>query len=114
MTNLNRLKLELANKKYFTDDEYTLLLEEQGLNPTDEYNKKQDELYLLQTVIAVLQMLSNNIDLYRSIESEFATNTQAYTNLKDRIDELYKRIALIPAYEPTLSCITNLYYTYEG
>lgn len=109
MTNLNRLKLELANKKYFTDDEYTLLLEEQGLNPTSEYNKKQDELYLLQTVISILQMLSNDINLYRSIETEFATNTQAYTNLKDRIDELYKRIALIPTYEPTVSCITNLF-----
>lgn len=109
MTNLNRLKLELAHKKYFTDDEYTLLLEEQGLNPTSEYNKKVDELCLLQTVISILQMLSNDINLYRSIETEFATNTQAYTNLKDRIDELYKRIALIPTYEPTVSCITNLF-----
>lgn len=109
MTNLNRLKLELANKKYFTDEEYTVLLDEQGLNPASEYNKKQDELYLLETVICVLQMLSNNIDLYRSIETEFTTNTQAYTNLKDRIDELYKRIAMIPTYEPTVSCITNLF-----
>lgn len=110
MTNLERLKLELSHKNYFTDEEYNTFIEENSLNPTDIYNKKEDELYLLQTVIAILQALTNNIDLYRTIETEFTNTTSAYKNLKDRIDDLYKRISLIPNYQPTARTITYLYH----
>lgn len=114
MTNLERLKLELAHKDYYTDEEYTVFLEEQNLEPNGEYDKSICQIGLLYTVIAVLETLSNNIDHYRTVQTEFVTNTQAYEHLKNRIDELYKKIALIPSYEPTVSQITNLYYTYEG
>lgn len=110
MTNLERLKLELSHKNYFIDEEYSTFLEENSLNATDNYNKKEDELYLLQTVISILQALTNNIDLYRTIEMEFVNTTSAYKNLKDRIDDLYKRIALIPNYQPTARTITYLYH----
>ena len=59
---------------------------------------------------SVLEALSNNIDYYRTIETEFATNTQAYKFLQDRIDSIHKKIALIPEYAPTVSQITNLYF----
>lgn len=114
MTNLERLKLELAKKDYYSDDEYTVFLEEQDLEPNGEYDKSICQIGLLYTVIAVLETLSNNIDHYRAVETEFITNTQAYTHLKNRIDKLYKKIALIPNYEPTVSQFTNMYYTYEG
>lgn len=114
MTNLERLKLELAKKDYYSDDEYTVFLEEQELNANEEYNKSICQMALLYTVIAVLETLSNNIDHYRTVETEFITNTQAYEHLKNRIDELYKKIARIPSYEPTISQFTNMYYTYEG
>lgn len=110
MTNIERLKLELSHKSYFTDEEYSTFLEENSLSPTDTYNRKEDELYLLQTVIAIFQALTNNIDLFRSIETEFVNTTSAYKNLKDRIDELYKRISLIPSYQPTANAITYLYH----
>ncbi len=110
MTNLERLKLELSNKAYFTDDEYTIFLEENGLISTDTYSKTLDELYLLQSVIAILQALTNNIDLFRSIETEFTTISSAYKNLKDRIDEIYKRISLMPSYHSVNSTITYLYH----
>jgi len=73
MTNIGRLKLELSNKSYFSDSEYSVFLEENGLVATVTYNKQTDELNLLQTVIAILQALTNNIDLFRSIETEFST-----------------------------------------
>ncbi|MDR1772487.1 MAG: hypothetical protein LBS02_17910 [Hungatella sp.] len=110
MTNIERLKLELSHKNYFTDEEYNTFLEENSLTSTEIYNKKEDELFLLQTVIAILQALTNNIDLYRTIETEFTNTTSAYKNLKDRIDELYKRISLIPNYQPTAKVITYLYH----
>lgn len=111
MTNIERLKLELSNRKYYTDEEYAVFLEEQGLIATENYTKELNQLSLLNTVIDILQTLSNNVDFFRSIETEFSTNTQAYTNLKNRIDELYKRIALLPSYEPQTSQVTYLYHS---
>ena len=110
MTNLERLKLELSHKNYFIEEEYNTFLEENGLSPTEIYNKKEDELFLLQAVIAIFQALTNNIDLYRSIETEFTNTTSAYKNLKGRIDDLYKRISLIPSYQPTAKTITYLFH----
>ena len=110
MTNIERLTLELEHREYFTKEEYSICLEENGLEPAGVYSKATNELGLLQTVIAVLQALNNNIDLFMKIQSEFTTTTSAYRNLKDRIDELNKRIALIPSYEPTVSQITYLYH----
>lgn len=80
MTNLERLKLELVHKDYFTDTDYT-------------YNKAENQLELLQTVLAIFQALINNIELYMKIQTEFTTVSSAYKNLRDRIDELEKRIS---------------------
>ena len=80
MTNLERLKLELAHKDYFTDTDYT-------------YTKAENQLELLQTVLAIFQALINNIELYMKIQTEFTTVSSAYKNLRDRIDELEKRIS---------------------
>ncbi len=111
MTNLQRLILELSNKMYYTESEYTVFLEEQGLTPTETYDKTANNLALLNTVADIFQTLSNNIEYFRSIETEFATTTEAYNNLKSRLDELYKRIELIPSYEPSVSKITYLYHS---
>lgn len=110
MINLERLKLELAHKSYFADDEYTIFLDENGLVATDEYIKNTDESHLIKTVIEILQALSNNIDLFRSIETEFTTTSSAYKNLNDRIDELYKRLSLIPSYVSRTKTITYLFH----
>ena len=80
MTNLERLKLELAHKDYFTDTEFRVFLEENGLDADYTYNKAENQLELLQTVLAIFQ-------------TEFTTVSSAYKNLRDRIDELEKRIA---------------------
>lgn len=97
-------------KPYFTDLEYGVFLQEQGLVPTDTYDKAKDELYLLQTVIAILQALSNNIDLMMRVQTEFTSQNSAFSNIRTRIDELNKRIALIPSYEASAKTITYLFH----
>jgi hypothetical protein len=109
MTNLERLSLELAHKNYFSNEEYTVLLEENGLDATKEYNKISDQLGLLQTVVAVFEALQGNIDLFRTVNTEFSTNTSAYQNIKDRIDQLNKRIASIPEHQRTNKTITYIF-----
>ena len=47
MTNLERLKLELAHKDYFTDTEFRVFLEENGLDADYTYNKAENQLELL-------------------------------------------------------------------
>lgn len=82
MINLEKLKFELANKDYFTDIEFTVFLEENGLKPDDTYNKTENQLELLQTVLAIFQALINNIELYMKIQTEFTTVSSAYKNLQ--------------------------------
>ena len=38
MTNLERLNLELSNKPYFSNTEYAIFLDENGLTSTDNYD----------------------------------------------------------------------------
>lgn len=94
MNILNRLKLELSNKQYFTDDEYIQLLSEEGLNHEDIFNKSEHYKQLLYVVLNILQMVSNDTDLMRKINdgsTEFSMS-QAYTNLSKRIHEIQLKI----------------------
>lgn len=102
--------LELAHKDYFTDTEFRVFLEENGLDADYTYNKAENQLELLQTVLAIFQALINNIELYMKIQTEFTTVSSAYKNLRDRIDELEKRIGELPNYEAVAPTITCLYY----
>lgn len=93
MTNLQRLKLELSNKEYYTDDEYSLFLEENNLVATSAYNKEENQIKLLEAVIAVLETLSNDVDLMRKIDSYNIVSTdEAKTSLADRIADINRKI----------------------
>ncbi|MDU7440877.1 MAG: hypothetical protein E7L05_09935, partial [Clostridium sp.] len=93
MTILQRLKLELSNKDYYTDEEYSMFLEENRLRPTDEYNKDNDQIRLLQTVVCILETLANDVDIMRKIDSKDIISTdQAIKYLSLRIDTLNKKI----------------------
>lgn len=95
MTNLTRLKTELSNKTYFDDSTYHDYLEENNLVPTAEYVKATMQRDLLQTVYDILSSLANNIDLYRSVETEFTTTGEAYKYLQLRLQDIEKRILSI-------------------
>lgn len=89
MKNLERLKLELSNKPYYTYEEYYLCLEENNLIEIYEYIKEENQINLLETVIAILETLSNDVDLMRKIDSKDIISTdQAIKYLDMRIDNI--------------------------
>lgn len=100
MTNLERLKLYLNKKQYFTDTDYSQFLEECGLDAYEGYSHDNDKKEMLETVYSVLQSLANDIDNFRKVETEYVTVTAAEQYLEkrmasiraeiDRIDELEK------------------------
>ena len=94
MTNLERLKLELSNKSYYTDEEYNVFLNENNLVPTDTYDKVNNEIDLLKTVVNILETLSNDVDLMRKIDSKDITSIDLLVTCKE---EIYQDISLTPA-----------------
>ena len=93
MTNLQRLKLELSNKAYYTDEEYTVFLEENDLVAEGVYSKATNQTDLLETVLAILETLSNDVDIMRKIDSKDITSIdQAYKYLSQRIQSIKARI----------------------
>lgn len=97
MTNLQRLSFELSEKEYFstqekTNEVYITVLEENGLDPYDKYTKANDRINMLESVYSILQMLSNNIELFVKVETEFATTSAAYQYLQKRLKDLRDEI----------------------
>lgn len=111
MTILERLKLELGNKEYFTDEEYLQLLKENGYNVDNmqEYNKETDQKIMLLTVLDVLEAVSNDVDIMRKVETEFTTTSDAYKHLQERIQNIKDRIASIPDAEDEYSPFSLIY-----
>lgn len=110
MTNLERLKLELNNKEYFTDTEYITFLDENNLSPTEEYNKSNSQRDLLWTVVDILESVANDVDLMRRIETEFTTTSDAVKHINDRIERIKNRIQSIQNSEEEYSNI-SLFFT---
>ena len=106
---LDRLKMELSNKQYFPDEQYTQFLTENSLTSTDEYNKSTMQKQLLYTVLDILEAVSNDIDIMRSIETEFSNEGSAYKYIADRIQQVKDKIASIPEPEDNYSCFSLMY-----
>ena len=97
MTTLERLKLELSHKEYFTDADYTTFIEENTLTATESYDKATMQRSLLYTCIDVLEALSNDTDMMRKIDNPDIINIDACIKfIKIRIEDIKKRIATIP------------------
>ncbi|MBD7909727.1 hypothetical protein [Clostridium cibarium] len=93
MDNLSRLKLELSNKEYYTNEEYSVFLGENNLVPSDTYSKATNEINLLNTVIAILETLANDTDMMRKIDSkDVMTIDQASKYLESRISNINAKI----------------------
>lgn len=95
-TVLQRVKFELGNKPYYSDEEYSLIIIENHLNPEATYNKDSDQRNMLESVYAIMQTLANDIDIFRKIETEFATEDQAYKYLQLRLQDIQNRIDSLP------------------
>lgn len=106
---LDRLKMELSNQQYFTDEQYTQFLVENDLTPTDEYIKADMQKQLLYTVIDVLEAVTNDIDLMTGISTEFSDIGQAYQFLEARIQQVKDKLLAIPDPEEDYSCFSLMY-----
>ncbi|MCI6422012.1 MAG: hypothetical protein MR816_08130 [Blautia sp.] len=93
---LDRLKLELSNKEYFSDEQYIQFLTENSLTDTDIYDKSSMQRNLLLTVLDVLEAVSNDVDIMRSVQTEFSTESAAYKWMANRIQQVKDKIATIP------------------
>ena len=93
---LDRLKMELSNKEYFPDEQYAQFLTENSLTDTDTYDKSSMQRNLLLTVLDVLEAVSNDVDIMRSIQTEFSNESAAYKWMANRIQQVKDKIATIP------------------
>jgi signal transduction protein with GAF and PtsI domain len=109
MTVLERFKTEIS-KDYFSDDVYSLYLGENNLDPSATYNKATMQRNLLLTLLDIYQVLSNDIDLYRRTDTEFATTSDAFANLRQRIDDVQRRINAIQDPTNMNSVVSYLFY----
>lgn len=108
---LDRVKFELGYKEYYSDIEYKLIIMENHLNPDATYNKDTDQRNMLESVYAIMQSLCNDIDIFRKIETEFATEDQAYKYLQLRLQDIQNRIYALPNPEAeTTSNVSYLFY----
>lgn len=106
---LQRLKMELSNQEYFTDEQYIQFLVENDLTYTDEYVKADMQKNLLYTVLDVLEAVTNDIDLMTGISTEFNDIGQAYQFLEARIQQVKDKIAAIPEPEEDYSCFSLMF-----
>ena len=106
---LDRLKMELSNQEYFSDEQYTQFLLENGLSATAEYNKETDQRQMLLSALDILEAVSNDIDIMRQTITEFTTTSQAYKYLEERIQNLRDKIASIPEPEDEYSCFSLMF-----
>ena len=120
MLNIERLNLELNDKDYFGNAQQDLfenILTDNNLDPLDEYVKDNDRVNMLESVYDVLNMLSNDIDKFRRVETEFVTTSAAYQYLQKRLRDLraeIDRVKLETAYTDeqgnTSSIIGHMYF----
>lgn len=108
-TVLERLKLELNNKPYYDDKTYTIFLQENTLCPADTYDKSIMQKSLLFTVLSIFETVINDIDLMRSIQTEFSNTSDAYKHLEQRIQNIKDRIASIPDLDEEYSVFSLMY-----
>ena len=122
MTNLERLNFELAEKDYFSSAEkreeiYSNVLEENFLDPYEDYSKENDQVNMMECVYTILSMLANNIEMFIKTETEFTTTSAAYQYLNKRLADLRAEIDRIKAqthYEDergnTSGLVHNMFY----
>ena len=106
---LDRLKMELSNQQYFSDEQYIQFLTENSLTQTDEYDKSTMQKSLLFTVVDVLEAVTNDIDLMTGISTEFSNIGQAYELLEARIQQVNDKIAAIPNENEDYNCFSLMY-----
>ncbi len=110
MTVLERLKLELNNHDYFSDEQFAQLLSENNLEQNAIYDKVAMQKNLLYTVLDILEAVANDTDLMSTmLTTEFQTVGQAYQWIEARIAQIKDKIAALPLEEEGYSPFSLMY-----
>lgn len=96
VTCYQRLMIYLNHKQYYPEYEMNVFLSENGLDGSELYDKNKHYRKIHCALLEILESLANNIDIFRTVETEFATTTEAYQYLERRIQRLKQKIDEIP------------------
>jgi hypothetical protein len=93
MTNLQRLLLEVQGIN-LDQDELTVYLQENELNPNDEYNPASatNKRNIYKTALSILESIANNPKLMKAYKFDDMTVSAFHENLLNRIDQLERKI----------------------
>ena len=92
ISTLERLKMELKNLNGFEERELMIYLQENELDPSANYIKSAMQKNLLKTVLQILNILANDTNLMRKLNTEFGDLGEAYLNLEKRIAAIREQI----------------------
>lgn len=93
MNNLQRLKLETKGIN-LEQDELIIYLQENGLQPFDEYNPQSatNKKKIYQSALSVLESIANNPQNLKNYKLDDMTISDFADNLMSRIDQLERKI----------------------
>ena len=93
MTNLQRLLLEIKGIE-LDQNESAVYLQENELNPHDEYNPQSatNKRNIYKTALSVLESIANNPSLMKTYKLDDMTVSDFHENLLARIDQLERKI----------------------
>lgn len=97
MTNLQRLLLEIKSIN-LQQDELSIYLQENGLNPHDEYqaNSLSAKRNIYRTALSILQSIANNPQNLKNYRVDDMTISDFADNIQSRIDQLDRKIRTMP------------------
>jgi hypothetical protein len=97
MTNLERLQMEISDISY-TTEQLTVFLQENNLETNEQYNPSSNtnKKNILKTALSILEAIANNPKLMKSYKTEDISVTEFSENLQSRIDQLERKIRMLP------------------
>lgn len=92
MNNLQRLQMEVSIQ--LEQDELTVYLHENGLQPFDEYNPQSatNKKQIYQSALSILESIANNPQNLKNYKLDDMTISDFADNLMSRIDQLERKI----------------------
>ncbi|MGE6259204.1 hypothetical protein ACQKCU_15075 [Heyndrickxia sporothermodurans] len=93
MNNLQRLQLETKGIQ-LDQPELTVYLQENDLQPFDEYNPQSatNKRNIYRSALSILESIANNPTLMKSIKMDDTTFSDFSDSIQSRIDQLERKI----------------------
>lgn len=93
MTNIQRIQIEVQDIN-LSQEELTVYLQENELQPHDEYNPKSatNKRNIYRTALSILESIANNPSLMKAYKQDDISVFQFAENIQGRIDQLERKI----------------------